>query len=380
MFISQYLYISITMERKNPFEVKFHNELVNLMENLLKIFETDKVLSNSIKRAYLDYKKKYDRFTYIHETVEKMAPFIEAVKRHDESIFCGEEDSINLLTNLNFKPLWGSSLLEDGFKSVIWRHLKNLYVLGCHYVNRQDDHIKQILNQLKFDKLLQKKSDEENESTEQDRSKLTNDILNLFNELFGKDSFIHELIKLEEVQAILCDIKQNPLKTIQKYMNNGGSLIKETLDQISSRVKEKIMSGELDKERIDRDIEKVHRIISKLKSEIADSPKFKKMFDQIKQSFNIDITSDEMLNNPEEMLKRFGQKFESASGMSMEDLSKKSTEELQETIQKMTSGNEVISELMEASGDGESLQQQLLYVIKSIGQPESSNDVSLSET
>ena len=125
------------MERKNPFEIKFHNELVNLIENLLKIFKQDHDISSAIKKSYIDY-KKHDRFNFIHQTVEKIEPHIEAVKHHDESIFCGDDENVYLLANLDFKTLWGNPLLEQEHKTVIWKYLKNLYVLGCHYINRQD--------------------------------------------------------------------------------------------------------------------------------------------------------------------------------------------------------------------------------------------------
>jgi hypothetical protein len=369
------------MERKNPFEIKFHNEYVNLIENLLRIYKSDKTLANEIKHSYLNYKKKYDRFSFIHETIEKMEPHIEAIKAHDEVIFCDEDrnSQVLLLANLDFKPLWGHPLLEEEHKTVIWKYLKNLYILGCHYIDRQDDHIKQILNQLKFDQLLQKKSEEEETESQMDQSKLTQDIMGLFNELFGKDSFIHELFKLDEVQSIIHEIKQNPLNAIRQYMNNGGQKIKETTQTISQRVKEKIMNGELDKDKIDRDIEKVHRIIGKLKSELPNDPRFKKFFEQIKQSFNIDITSDDVLNNPEELMKQFSQKFQDMSGVSVDELANKSPEELESALKNLGESNTGLSEAinqldqsfaqMPSDGEGHDLKnefhQQCLNLLRS---------------
>lgn len=351
-----------SMPYKNPFEVKFHNELVNFMENLLKIYKPNKELSTMIKKTYLAYKKS-DRFTYIHKTVETMEPLIDAIKHNDESIFCQDDvECVCLLplleVTINFKQLWGSPLLQNEHKSIIWGYLKNLYILGCHYIDKQDNHIHELVNQLKFDKLLSKKAEQE-ESEEMSKSessdKLNKELMNLFNELFGEDSFVYDVFKMEEVQAILEEFRSNnPINVARKYINNGGLLIRQTLENISGKVKERILNGELSRDKIERDIEKVQRIFGKLKSQLPNDPRFKKFFDQLKDAFNIDLTGDSNIN-PDEIVKQFSDKFQEMSGKSFEEMVNSNPEEIRTTLETMTGPDsdfgKVLSELNNENND-----------------------------
>ena len=210
-------------QQKNPCEIKFHNEYVKLMENLLKIFQEDKEISRKIKQSYIEYKQKYDRYCFIQDTLEHMSPFIDSIRCHDESIFCvdpecenenenenenkadririedtEESDQTNqikpllLLANLDFRPIWTHRLMEDVHKPTIWRYLQNLYLLGCHYSDKQDENFQKIIKQLKFDRILdahvdkdEKEKDNANNRSPEDEQ-LYQDITNTFNELFGK--------------------------------------------------------------------------------------------------------------------------------------------------------------------------------------------------
>lgn len=354
------------MEKKNPFEVKFHNEYVNLMDSLLKIFKSDRDVSKMLKGSYVEYKNKYDRFSFIHQTVENMSPFIEGIRSHDDTIFCeGDAKPVKLLPNLDFRSLWGHHLMEEDHKTVIWGYLKNLYVLGCHYGDRQDEHLKNIINGLKFDQLIKKEMDKENQQSGES-SKLSQEISGLFQELFGEDSFVHELLKLEEVKEIIGSFKQNPMKLAKQYLQNDGKRIREVLQSISGKIKEKILNGELDKEKMERDLMKIRHIMNKLKMEIPNDPRMKKIFDHIKKAFNVDFTSDNAFNNPEEVIQQFSKKFENMSGISIEKLSSQSPDELQDTLKQFADSDSALGKMLNQMGDKD-LQQRLFDLFKEVG-------------
>lgn len=316
---------------KNPFEIKFHNVFVNLIENLLKVYRRDNDLKDKIKSYYLQYKTE-DRFNYIHHTVETLEPYIEAVRQQDESIFCSG-DAVNLLPNFDFKLLWGNASLENSQKRVIWGYLTNLYVLGGHYIQKSDSYFQEMLESLKFHQMLEKQAnkeiaDEAAKSAESER--LGQELNKLFKSLFKEDSFVYEIFNIPEVQEIIQGFKQNPLEIIKKFTVDKGRGIAEMAENIANKLKEKIRSGELDRSKIDRDVEKMTRIMSRLKRDLPKDPRFKKIFDMIRDNFNLDIT--ETLDDPEKAVQQFKEKFHESTGVDLTDLNSSNPTKLEELL------------------------------------------------
>lgn len=317
---------------KNPFEIKFHNEFVSLIENLLKIFRKDRELTGEIKEYYKNYKKG-DRFNYIHQTVETLETHISAVRQHDESIFVSTSDPLYLLPRLDFKLFWGNEYLEASHKILIWRYLTNLYVLGCHYIEKNDNYFQDMLKSLKVHQMLERqleKEDKEDNEKNKQANQLTEDLQRLFKGLFSENSFVHEIFNLEEVQDVITGFKTNPLETIKRFMNHKGQGLGELVESVASKIKNKIVSGELDRFKIDQDIEKITRIVERLKRDLPKDPRFKKLFDMVKKNFNLDLS--ETFENPESAVKQFTEKFQETTGLNLEELQNETPEKLEEIL------------------------------------------------
>lgn len=335
------------MSNKNPFEVKFHNEFTNLIENLLKIYQEDKVTCKTIKKCYLNYKNSCTRSEFIDRTINCMEPYIDSIKSHDESIFCAGEP-VELLVGLNFKDLWSQPALKDDHKHLIWKYLTNMYILGCHYNQKQTDTIKKILNQIKFDQKL--KSSVDKESTAQNVDKLLEEVGELVKQLFGTDSFIHELLRLDEVQVAMNEFMGNPINTFKSYIRNNGAKLKDLTVKLTDRVKTKISSGELNKEKMERDITRIMNLVNKLKTELSTDSRFSPMLKQIKQTFNIDLDN---LVDLDGLFKQMGEKLEGISGISMDQLTKMTPQQGQEMFDKLINSNPIINETLTKLGGEE---------------------------
>lgn len=348
---------------KNPFEIKFHNEFVNLVENLLKIYRRDSDLKEMIKSYYRNY-KEVDRFNYIHQTVETLEPYIEAVRQHDESVFCVEGE-VNLLPKFDFKILWGNICLEAPHKRVIWGYLTNLYVLGCHYIQKNDSYFQEMLESLKFHQMLERQTDKEIQdevSKQAESERLGQELNKLFKGLFTEESFVYEIFNLPEVQTIVQGFKQNPMETFKKFMADKGKGVGEMVENVANALKEKIKSGELDRSKIDRDIEKMTRIMNRLKRDLPKDPRFKKIFDMIRENFNLDIT--ETLDNPETAVRQFTAKFQESTGVDLSNLDSTNPEKLEEILrtqaEKFSNINETGENPTETTKDNDDQADQAL--------------------
>lgn len=352
------------MDNKNPFEIKFHNELIKLTENLLEIYKSDVNISKSIKKFYMNYKKcntAGNRSDFITNTVDVLESKIDDIKIQNEFIFSDDYsiDPLWLLPDLDFKQLWKSDLIDVYKKKIIWQSLKNLYLLGCYYVNKQNQHIVDIVNQFKLEHLIKKEIDNDDNS-----GKIETDIQMLFNELFGKESFIYEIIKLDDIQEIIEEIKTDPMKVIRKYTSNNCQKIKELSHKLYEKIKEKIMKGELSKEKIDKDMEKINKIMDKFKSELPNDPRFKSIFDNIKNFLNIDLSNVMSNNDPSNIMDEINSKLKETCGFTLDDLCNKSQTELDEIIESNTELKNNLSDLtktmenikIDSTGNGESLQ------------------------
>lgn len=321
------------MDNRNPFEIKFHNELTKLTENLLEIYKSDNTISKSIKKFYINYKKcisSGNRSDFITSTVDILESKMDDVKIQNEFIFSDDysTEPLYLLPELDFKQLWKSNLIDVYKKQIIWKSLKNLYLVGCYFVNKQNQHIIDIVNQFKLEHLIKKEIDNDENSS----GNLENDIQMLFNELFGKESFIYEIIKLDDIQQIVEEIKVDPMKVIRKYTSNNCQKIKDLSHKLYEKIKEKIMKGELSKDKIDKDMEKINKIMDKFKSELPNDPRFKSIFDNIKNFLNIDL-SKVMTGDPANIVNEINSKLKDTCGFTVDDLCNKSETELNNIIE-----------------------------------------------
>lgn len=334
------------MENKNPFGIKFHNELVKLIENLLEIYKNDQSICKYVKKFYLNYKKigSNNRSEFITNAVDILELKIDEIKIQNEFIFSDDygTDPIYLLPDFDFKLLWKSNLIDSYQKKIIWQSIKNLYLLGCYFVNKQNEHIVDIVNQFKLEHLIKKEID----TSENNNGKIENDIQTLFSELFGKESFIYEIFKLDDVQQIIEEIKTDPTKVIRKYTSNNCQKIKELSHKLFEKIKEKIMNGELSKDKIDKDMEKINKIMDKFKSELPNDPRFKNIFDNIKKFLNLDLSNVMSgSNDPSNFMNEINSKLKENCGFTLDDLLQKSNTEIDELINQNVDIKNNLSEL-----------------------------------
>lgn len=320
---------------QNNFDVKFHNELLDLIDNLLKIFRGDRDLSRILKKYYLDYKAS-DRCNYIHETVELLSPLIDQVRRQDEGIFL-QEGALYLLPKFDFKLIWGHEQMDSELKEIVWKYLSNLYIVGCHYIHKNDQQLKEILQSMKLNQLLEKIVHQE-EQTEQEKNaqaeQLGKELKRLFENLFTPDSFIYEIMKLEEINEILQTLKSNPLGTFRRFIGDGGQSFRELAESIVEQIKTKVSNGELDRRKFEADVQKIRRMVDKLKRDLPNDPRIKHFLEIFGKKFNFDLSN---IFTADGNLEGLSEKIKQATGINldaqnMEDLMEDSGEKLEEIL------------------------------------------------
>lgn len=322
---------------QNNFDVKFHNELVDMIENLLKVFHQDRKLCRVIKQYYLDYKAS-DRSNYIHSTVELLSPLIDQLRRQDEGIFL-QEGPLNLLPNFDFKLIWGHEQMDGEIKELVWKYLSNLYIVGCHYIQKNDQQLKEILQSMRLNQILEKIVQQE-EQTEQEKNEqaeqLGKELKRLFENLFTPDSFVYEIMNLEEIQDIIRTLKSNPIGTLRRFVGDGGHTFRTLAENIVEKIKSKVISGELDRRKFEGDVQKIRRIVDKLKRDLPNDPRIKQFMEMFGKKFNFDLS--DIFNSEDGNLEGLSEKIKKATGINldahnMEDLMEDSGAKLEEIIQ-----------------------------------------------
>ena len=267
---------------EDTLKLEFKKQVSSLLDEISKL-DTD--LASIIN-------EKYTILTddHIEEFNNNISPYINEIIVQNSSIF--EEDEIELFEDISLSNLWEKLSADD--KVIIFKYLQTIYLISNVY-NRdnQSKEIHKMMKQIKssikeFDnidsELLDDSSDDtktddtksvdnSSENTTMDISKSTSksksksskkknkskkntqpDVSNMMKGLegmFGNGGGDNNILKMamEMSQEIMSD----PNFSIEKIMKGDGNSLSNMMGNISEKIDTKYQSGELDKDKIEKD-------------------------------------------------------------------------------------------------------------------------------
>lgn len=264
---------------EDTLKLEFKKQVSSLLDEISKL-DTD--LASIIN-------EKYTILTddHIEEFNNNISPYINEIIVQNSSIF--EEDEIELFEDISLSNLWEKLSADD--KVIIFKYLQTIYLISNVY-NRdnQSKEIHKMMKQIKssikeFDnadsELLDDSSDDTKsddtksedtksaDNTTTDVSKSTSksskkknkskqntqpDVSNMMKGLegmFGNGGGDNNILKMamEMSQEIMTD----PNFSIEKIMKGDGNSLSNMMGNISEKIDNKYKSGELDKDKIEKD-------------------------------------------------------------------------------------------------------------------------------
>lgn len=267
---------------EDTLKLEFKKQVSSLLDEISKL-DTD--LASIIN-------EKYTILTddHIEEFNNNISPYINEIIVQNSSIF--EEDEIELFEDISLSNLWEKLSADD--KVIIFKYLQTIYLISNVY-NRdnQSKEIHKMMKQIKssikeFDNMDSEVLDESSDDTKSDDTKSDNtksvdnttdvststststsksskkknkskkntqpDVSNMMKGLegmFGNGGGDNNILKMamEMSQEIMSD----PNFSIEKIMKGDGNSLSNMMGNISEKIDNKYKSGELDKDKIEKD-------------------------------------------------------------------------------------------------------------------------------
>jgi len=214
------------MEKTN---IEYFNEQFSLfIKNILDVFPE---LRQSVLEYYEDLfaNESCSNDKYVKRYMTKMREHKDKIAKRDDALF---SETICILKNVDFSPIWKSKELSDTNRGKIWEYLQTLYVIGETIIS-DSDHIQKLVKS--FQKF---KNGEELEEGEDD---ITKDMLNM---LHGLSESNKE--KVEELDENLIEngLIGNLAKELSEELSEQNlNLDMENVDSVDDVFKN-IMSGD----------------------------------------------------------------------------------------------------------------------------------------
>ena len=152
------------MEKTN---IEYFNEQFSLfVKDILDVFPE---LRQTVLEYYEDLfaSETCSNDKYVKRYMTKMREHKNKIAKRDESLF---SETICILKNIDFSPIWKSKELSDSNKDKIWEYLQTLYVIGETIIS-DSEHIQKLVKS--FQKFKNGEEVEEEEDT------VTKDMLNM---------------------------------------------------------------------------------------------------------------------------------------------------------------------------------------------------------
>lgn len=261
---------------EDTLKLEFKKQVSSLLDEISKL-DTD--LASIIN-------EKYTILTddHIEEFNNNISPYINEIIVQNSSIF--EEDEIELFEDISLSNLWEKLSADD--KVIIFKYLQTIYLISNVY-NRdnQSKEIHKMMKQIKssikeFDNMDSEVLDESSDDTKSDNTKSADntttdistststsksskkknkskkntqpDVSNMMKGLegmFGNGGGDNNILKMamEMSQEIMSD----PNFSIEKIMKGDGNSLSNMMGNISEKIDNKYKSGELDKDKIEKD-------------------------------------------------------------------------------------------------------------------------------
>ena len=239
------------MEKTN---IEYFNEQFSLfVKDILDVFPE---LRQTVLEYYEDLfaSETCSNDKYVKRYMTKMREHKDKIAKRDESLF---SETICILKNVDFSPIWKSTELSDSNKDKVWEYLQTLYVIGETIIS-DSDHIQKLVKS--FQKF------KNGEEVEEEEDAVTKDMLNMLQGLSESNKG-----KVEELD--------------ENLIENGliGNLAKE-------------LSEELSEQNLNLDMDNVESVDDVFKNIMAgDNPmKFMNLLQTVGQKIQNKVDSQEI--------------------------------------------------------------------------------------
>ena len=254
--------------------VVFHNHLCKFWTSLKGVLPE---YLPTIRKA-INYYKSCSRAAYLEELQTSLGPHMNRVSTYDECLFGDDylKGPLYLFPQMNFKELWSLLETEDfqadtelqaSTKKSIFNHLQTIYItaqmardqisLFNKNIEKQKAFLMQMLDNLKMDDVLKNRI-EELKAAEAEGNNTGPGGLDKIAEIFGEDNFVCQLAKevADELDLGHEDIS-SPVEAITALFADGGKKLRELIVTVTERIEQKVESGEIDRDRLLADAQKM---------------------------------------------------------------------------------------------------------------------------
>ena len=290
--------------------ILFHNNLCKFFKALKGVLPE---CSGLLKPTINNYKQT-PRVEYISNLKTLMDPHVKYISQYDEGIFTDDYQTgpLKLLPELDFREIWSllnssdfEATLLNGTKKSIFNHLQTIYIsasmaldqIGAFNKNmeKQKALLLNMVENLKLGDEVKKRMEEMKQAEEAEAAKgasagsgmpgLSSLLSGLgglgglggagglgdINSLFGEDNFVLQLAKdIVSELDMGNDELEGPMDSIMSLFANDGKKIQELIVKVGDKLEKKIASGEIDKERLYKDAQRMKEKLSSVAPGLSD--------------------------------------------------------------------------------------------------------------
>jgi hypothetical protein len=290
--------------------ILFHNNLCNFFKALKGVLPE---CSTHLKQTISKY-KQVPRVDYITHLKSLMEPHIKYISEYDEGIFTDDykPGGFELLPDLNFRVVWellNSADFDDELrastKTKVFNHLQTLYISACmgleqigafnKNMEKQKTMLMNMIENLKIGDEVKKRMEEMKQTEEEAASKSGSGLgalgglgglagllgsgsgagglpdLDKISDLFGEDNFVFQIAKdIVSELDMGSDELDGPMESIMSLFANNGKKIQDLIIKVGDKLESKLASGEIDKERLFKDAQKMKDKLSTVAPGLSD--------------------------------------------------------------------------------------------------------------
>ena len=244
------------MEKTN---IEYFNEQFSLfVKDILDVFPE---LRQSVLEYYEDLfvTETCSNDKYVKRYMTKMKEYKEKIAKRDETLF---DETICILKNIDFSPIWKSKELSTSNRETIWEYLQTLYVIGETIIS-DSDHIQKLVKSFQKFKNGEEVEEEEDTVTKdmlemlQGLSESNKDKVQELDENLIENGLIGNLAKelSEELSEQNLNLDMDNVESVDDVFKNimsGENPMKfmNLLQTVGQKIQNKVDSQELDGEKL----------------------------------------------------------------------------------------------------------------------------------
>jgi hypothetical protein len=247
-----------------------------------------------------------------------MDPHVKYISQYDEGIFTDDYQTgpLNLLPELDFREIWSllngsdfEATLLNGTKKSVFNHLQTIYIsasmaldqIGAFNKNmeKQKALLLNMVENLKLGDEVKKRMEEMKQAEEAEAAKGSSSgsgmpglgsllsglgglgglggaagglgDMDKISSLFGEDNFVFQLAKdIVNELDMGNDELEGPMDSIMSLFANDGKKIQDLIVKVGDKLEKKIASGEIDKDRLYKDAQRMKEKLSSVAPGLSD--------------------------------------------------------------------------------------------------------------